>query len=105
MAPGPFRMQDPEALPGLLRAAGFADITTERVAVTLQFDSTDTYATFISEMSSSVGRTLREADESTRRLLMSTIAEAAQEFADADGRVRFENHTICAVGRRGDLAS
>ena len=100
-APGPFRMQDPDALPGLLCAAGFGEIASERVAVTMQFDTADSFATFISEMSSSIGRIMREAEEATRRRLMSAIVEAVQGFLDEDGRLRMENLTICAVGRRG----
>jgi len=99
-APGPYRMQEPDALPGLLRAAGFEDVTTERVAVTMEFDSAGTYATLISEMSSSASEALRDTDEATRRRVMNALEAAAQEFVGADGRLRLENHTICAAGRR-----
>ena len=99
-APGPFRLQKPDALPGLLRAAGFDEVASEKREVVMRFDTAEMFATFISEMSSSIGRVLREVEDGTRRRLMAAIADAVQGFADAEGHLRFENQTICAVGRK-----
>jgi enediyne biosynthesis protein CalE5 len=97
-APGPFRLCDPDALPTLLVDAGFRDVTTESFTVGMEFDSADRFVAFITEISSSAQKTLAEKDAATRHRLLDAIAAEAGSYALDDGRIRFENRTLCATG-------
>jgi enediyne biosynthesis protein CalE5 len=97
-APGPFRLCDPDALPTLLVDAGFRDVVTESFIVGMEFDSADQFVAFITEISSSARKVLADADAATRHRLLDAIAAESGSYALADGRIRFENRTLCATG-------
>ena len=98
--PGPFRLAHPEALPDVLRAAGFAAVGASTATATLEFGSADEWVSFVCEMSHSTGRLLNEAPDDVRQRAQDALREAALEFALGDGRVRFDNVALCAVGER-----
>jgi SAM-dependent methyltransferase len=97
-APDPTNLADPSILERSLAAAGFHDVTIERLTVTFEFSSPDAFADFrgqiggtramLSKMPSDVARKVREA-----------VVASAGEFATTDGVVRLINETICFSAR------
>jgi enediyne biosynthesis protein CalE5 len=97
-APDPTKLGDPSILERALAAAGFHDITIERLIVTFEFPSADAFADFrgqiggtratLSKMPPDVARNAREA-----------IVASGREFADGAGVVRLRNETICFVAQ------
>ncbi len=97
-APDPTRLADPSILERSLTAAGFHDVTIERLTVTFEFPSPDAFADFrgqiggtramLSKMPSDVARQVREA-----------VVTSASEFATSAGVVRLINETICFAAR------
>ena len=97
-APDPTGLADTAILERSLAAAGFHDVTIERLTVTFEFPSPDAFADFrgqiggtramLSKMPSDVARQVREA-----------VVASAREFANDAGIVRLINETICFRAR------
>jgi len=93
-APDPTKLGDTSILERALAAAGFRDVTIERLIVTFEFPSADTFADFrgqiggtramLSKMPPDVARQVREA-----------VVASAREFANDAGVVRLINEAIC----------
>jgi SAM-dependent methyltransferase len=94
----PTRLADTSIVERSLAAAGFRDVTIERLIVTFEFPSADAYADFrgqiggtratLSKMPAEVARNVREA-----------VVASAREFANDAGIVRLNNETICFGAR------
>jgi SAM-dependent methyltransferase len=94
----PTGLADTAILERSLTAAGFRDVTIERLTVTFEFPSPDAFADFrgqiggtramLSKMPSDVARQVREA-----------VVASAREFANDSGVVRLINETICFCAR------
>jgi SAM-dependent methyltransferase len=90
----PMRLADTSILERSLAAAGFHDVTTERLIVTFEFPSADAFADFraqiggtramLSKMPPDVARQVREA-----------IVASARQYANDAGVVRLINDAIC----------
>jgi enediyne biosynthesis protein CalE5 len=97
-APDPTKLADTSILERALAAAGFHDVTIERLIVTFEFSSADAFADFrgqiggtramLSKMPPDVARQVREA-----------VVASAREFANDAGVVRLINETICFGAR------
>jgi enediyne biosynthesis protein CalE5 len=94
----PMRLADTSIVERSLAAAGFRDVTIERLIVTFEYPSADAYADFrgqiggtratLSKMPAEVARNVREA-----------VVASAREFANDSGIVRLNNETICFSAR------
>src|SRR5260370_206577 len=70
-APDPVRLADTSILEGALAAAGFRDVTIERLIVTFEFPSPDAFADFRGQIGG------------TRAMLSKMPAEVARQVRDA----------------------
>jgi hypothetical protein len=93
-APDPTKLADTSIVERALTAAGFHDVTIERLIVIFEFPSADTFADFrgqiggtramLSKMPPDVASQVREA-----------VVASAREFANDAGVVRLINEAIC----------
>lgn len=99
-APGPFALADTSVLEKGLADAGFTDIRTERMTVTIEFPSAQDYTEFIRDVVPPVRAMLASQPEEKQAEAWRAVAEAAGQFAGADGVVRMPNETILVAARR-----
>ena len=97
--PGPLSRPTPEALGGLLEAAGFADVTVEEADVPLEWDSPEDFTTFNREIVPPLRAILAERPEEQQERALSAITEAARASSGEAGEVRLSNLALLAVGR------
>ncbi len=98
-APGPFRLAAPGELERVVRAAGFTDVSLERVAVTWTFTSAAQHWEVFSETVGSLERAAETLPPSELARLKQKIADAIAPFATADG-LRFPGVELCVSGAR-----
>lgn len=97
-APGPFHLADPASLGELAEAAGFGEVETERLTIELAWASPDEFLAFHEAVSPPM-MALADEPRETQAAARQRLKESAQAYADAGGRVRMPNETICVVGR------
>jgi len=93
-APDPIRLADASILERALGAAGFRDVTIERMIVTFEFPSADAFADFRSQIGGTRA-TFSKMPAEVARQVRDAIVTSAREFATAAGVVRLSNETIC----------
>ncbi len=98
-APGPLRMGEQGALERCLEKAGFRDVESRVVPVTIRFASIAELVTFQREMSGVLKRALESQPPEAHERVWTALSREAQRFTDRDGSVRFENRCRLAVGR------
>ena len=98
-APGPFRLAAPGELERVVRAAGFTDVTIERVAVTWMFTSVAQHWEMFSETAGPLERAIDALSPSELGRLKEKIADAIAPFATADG-LRIPGVELCVAGAR-----
>ena len=98
--PGPFALADTSALEKALADAGFSDIRIERMTVTIEFPSASVYTDFIQDVVAPVRAMLASQPEEKQAEAWRAIADAAGQFAGADGVVPMPNETILVAARR-----
>jgi SAM-dependent methyltransferase len=98
-APGPFRLAAPGALERVVRAAGFTDVTIERVTVTWAFTSVAHHWEVFSETAGPLERAVETLPSSELARLKQKIADAIAPFATADG-LRIPGAELCITGTR-----
>ncbi|MCH7656624.1 MAG: methyltransferase domain-containing protein [Chloroflexi bacterium] len=99
-APGPFALADTSILEKGLADAGFTDIRIERMMVTIEFPSAEGYTDFIRDIAPPVRAMLATQPEGKQAEAWRAIADAAAQFAGADGVVRLPSETILVAARR-----
>lgn len=92
-APDPTRLADTSILDRALVAAGFWDISIERMTVTFEFASAEAFADFRSDIGGTRAAMLVQNPD-VRRQLREAIVAAARKFAAASGIVRLDNEAI-----------
>jgi enediyne biosynthesis protein CalE5 len=93
-APDPLKLADPSILDRSLIAAGFRDVSIERLNVTFQFASADEFADFRLAIGGTRAAFASRPKE-IRRQIREAMVAAARTYAGADGVVRLSNETIC----------
>lgn len=98
-APGPFRLAPMSEFAGLLRQAGFTELTTQTIEVIFEVDSADLHWQIVSDMSAPVeqARTTLPAEDLER--LKQAMAEAIEPYR-VGRRIRLPNTALCVSGRR-----
>jgi SAM-dependent methyltransferase len=97
-APDPLKLADTSILERALVAAGFRDVSIERLAVTFEFASADEFADFRSAIGGTRATLAARTDE-VRRQLREAIVTSAHAHAGSDGVVKLRNETICFAAR------
>jgi SAM-dependent methyltransferase len=98
-AAGPFRLAAPGELERVARAAGFTDVSVERVAITWTFASVAQHWEIFSETAGPLERAVATLPGVELARLKQKLAEAIAPFATADG-LRFPGVALCAAGSR-----
>lgn len=98
--PGFFDLADPVALERSLRQAGFADVRTERITVTYELSSAEEFVQRACDVNVVINNALAALPMERQAEVRQAIANAAQQYATADGTIRMPNEAICVVGRR-----
>jgi SAM-dependent methyltransferase len=97
-APDPLKLADPTILDRALLAAGFRDVSIERLTVTFQFASPDEFADFRSAIGGTRAAFAARPEE-IRRQIREAMVASARAHAGADGIVRLDNEAICFAAR------
>jgi hypothetical protein len=99
--PGPFSLSDENMLKNSFIKSGFRGVSVERVNVTFEFDSAETYTSFIQETSASFYALLTNETQEKRKEILKAVTEAARKYTDNNtGKVRFENEAILIVDKK-----
>src|SRR5271166_881625 len=93
-APDPIRLADTSILERALAAAGFRDVTIERLIVTFEFPSPDAFADFRGQIGGTRAMLAKMPPETANQVRDAVVASARQ-YATAAGVVRLSNETIC----------
>ena len=99
-APGPFSLADAGTLEEALKRAGFTDVRSERLSVSMDFPSVEAYLSMIQDTAAPISAALADKPADLLEKVWQDIAGAAGQYATADGTIRMENEAICIVGRR-----
>ena len=99
--PGLFNLSDENMLKNSFIKSGFRDVNVERVSVTFEFDSAESYTTCILETSASLHVRLMNETQEKRKEILDAVTEAAGKYTDRNtGKLRLENETILIVGKK-----
>jgi SAM-dependent methyltransferase len=97
---GPLRLADESMMRGMLAAAGFKDVTVERMPVAFELASPADFAQFRVDIAAPFRALLERQTAEKRALMIEAVVEGAHAYAGADGRVRTVNETICYAAKR-----
>jgi ubiquinone/menaquinone biosynthesis C-methylase UbiE len=97
--PGPLSRPTPEALGGLLEAAGFSEVETEEADVTFEWESPETFTLFIKEIAPPISSLIAPHPKDVQDATWAAITEAVREHAAGGGAVRFSNLVLLSSGR------
>jgi ubiquinone/menaquinone biosynthesis C-methylase UbiE len=98
--PGPFSLADVDSLKKSLLKAGFADVRSEKIVVTFEFDTAEDYTKFNQDIVAPIRTMLSNETDTTREQVWNAVTEQANlKYSDHDsGHVKFVNEAICIVG-------
>ncbi len=97
---GPLRLADESIMRAALAAAGFKDVSVERIPVTFEMDSAADFVQFRCDVSAQFRMLLDHQPADVRAKIIAAVADGARAYADASGRVRTVNETICFAATR-----
>ena len=98
--PGPFSLSDRNALEQAFAQAGFSEVHSELMELTLELASVSDYTELIRAVSPSVDALLASQSAEQQERLLQAVRDTAQErYASADGSVRIPAETICISAR------
>jgi SAM-dependent methyltransferase len=97
--PGPLSRPTPEALGGLLEAAGFSDVDAEEAEVSFEWESAEEFTTFIKEIAPPITAMIAPHPQEVQDETWAAITEAIREVAAEGGAVRLSNLALLAAGR------
>ena len=97
--PGPLSRPTPQALGGLLEAAGFSDVEVEEAEVTFEWQSPEEFTTFIREIAPPLTAMIAPHPPEVQDETWAAITEAIREAAGDGGAVRLSNLVLLAAGR------
>ncbi|QDH70342.1 class I SAM-dependent methyltransferase [Marilutibacter alkalisoli] len=89
-----------DALEKMMIHAGFADVRTERIRLTLEWASTDECTQYVLDVSPELAALFLDRPSGQQVEYRQRLAERLRPYVIADGGVRIPNMTICAAGRR-----
>ncbi len=99
--PGPFSLSDSGALEQAFVQAGFSEVHSEPLELTLELASASNYTRFIQAISPSINALLASQSGEQQERIWQAVRDTAQErYGSADGTVRIPAETSCIVARR-----
>jgi enediyne biosynthesis protein CalE5 len=97
---GPLRLADESIMRAALANADFRDVTVERLSVTFEFESAADFTQFRSDVAAPFRTMLERLPAEVRVKVIAAVTDEARAYADASGRVRTVNETICYAATR-----
>jgi ubiquinone/menaquinone biosynthesis C-methylase UbiE len=97
--PGPFSLSDPNALEQTLTDAGFANVKSNRLTVTFEWNSPGDYTRFIQDLGAPIRALMASESAERQARIWQAVTEAVRPYV-ADGVVRLPAEAICIVGQR-----
>lgn len=97
--PTPFSLANAVLFEGMLKEAGFNDVRTEAVKVTLELSSAEEYTNYVKDVAGPVVTLLKDQTVERQAHIWREVTEACRRFEVPSGGIRMENSAICAVGR------
>jgi SAM-dependent methyltransferase len=97
--PGPLSRPTPQALGGLLEAAGFSDVEVEEAEVTFEWQSPEEFTIFIREIAPPITAMMASHPQGVQDETWVAITEAIREGAGDGEAVRLSNLVLLAAGR------
>jgi ubiquinone/menaquinone biosynthesis C-methylase UbiE len=99
--PGPFSLSDENMLKNSFIKSGYRDVSVERVDVTFEFDSAETYTSCILETSPSLHALLTNETQERSKEISKAVTEAARKYrGNSTGKASFKNEAMLVVGRK-----
>ncbi|MGH3788846.1 MAG: hypothetical protein ACRDRG_20375 [Pseudonocardiaceae bacterium] len=97
--PGPLSRPTPEAVGGLLEAAGFSDVEVEEAEVIIEWQSPGEFTTFVRETAPPITAMMAAHPKEVQDETWAAITESVRQRAVDSGTVRVSNLALLAVGR------
>lgn len=99
--PGPFSLSNIGALEQAFNQAGFSEVGSKTLELTLELASASDYMRFIRAISPTTNALLASQSAEQQERIWLAIRDTAQErYGRADGTVRIPAETICILARR-----
>jgi ubiquinone/menaquinone biosynthesis C-methylase UbiE len=96
----PFHLSDPLALQNALIKAGFQDVKTENMIVTLRFDSTASFTNYHKAVSVPIHALLAGQTAEKQNEIWKAVTEATKSYTNSKDEVVLDNEAMCYVGTR-----
>jgi SAM-dependent methyltransferase len=96
----PFHLSDPLALQNALMKAGFQDVKTENMVMTMRLDSPDSFTNFHKAISAPIHELLSRQPLEKQNEIWQEVTEAARLHTNSKGEVILDNQVVCCVGTR-----
>jgi ubiquinone/menaquinone biosynthesis C-methylase UbiE len=96
----PFHLSDPHALQNALIKAGFQDVRTENMIVTLEFDSPASFTNYHKAVSVPIHALLAGQTAEKQNEIWKAVTEATKSYTNSKGEVVLDNEAMCYVGTR-----
>ncbi|MEO9295164.1 MAG: methyltransferase domain-containing protein [Nitrososphaera sp.] len=93
-APGPFSLADTNLLQERFRQAGFQQIAVESGNVTFRLPSAEGYVDFVKSTAAPLTAMMKDLPAARQQEIWGKVVDASKKFADANGRITFENEVI-----------
>ena len=97
--PGPLSRPTPDAIGGLLSAAGFSDVEVEEADVTFEWASPEEFTRFLKEIAPPLNAIIDPHPPEVREETWAAIAEAIRQQGGGEEAVSLNNLVLIAVGR------
>jgi len=97
---GPLSLADIDALKRTMEQAGFAEVGSEPLTVTFEFDSGEEYARFQQRIQNPTTKLIGAQPADAQARIWQAVAASTQPYIGADGIVRLPNECVCVVARR-----
>jgi SAM-dependent methyltransferase len=89
-----------DALESIMIRAGFTDVRSEKLTVTLELASTEAFTQYLVDVSPVVAALLSDQPPKRQMEYQHRLAQEFRRYAVVDKSFRVQNVSICAVGRK-----
>jgi enediyne biosynthesis protein CalE5 len=97
--PGPLSRPTPQALGGLLEAAGFSNVEVEETEVIFEWQSPEEFTTFIREIAPPITAMIAPHPQEVQDETWAAITKSIREAAGGGGAVSLSNLVLLVAGR------
>lgn len=100
-APNLFSLSPPGVLEQAFTDAGFADVHAQAAQMDIGFPSGEEYADFVLDTAAPLAAILERQPAERQEEFRQRLAQAAGQYAAANGVIHMVNHALCVAGQRG----